>query len=96
MKVIKCPKCGREYLVEEIFLPEDFLGTSDNVVRDDNGVIIDKNGDDASLVEEYCCDNCGCNFEVTATVDFEVNPIEDNFDEETTISIYSDRITLDK
>ena len=41
--IIKCPKCGYEYLASEIFYPEDLLGTCNNIIRDENGKILSWN-----------------------------------------------------
>ena len=61
--IIKCPKCGYEYLASEIFYPEDLLGTTKNILRDDNGkILLISGGDNPCLEQEWECDHCGCNF----------------------------------
>ena len=61
--IIKCPKCGREYVAAEIFMPSDLLGKPNNIIRDDDGKIILCEGEQPELKEEYTCDNCGTTFE---------------------------------
>ena len=59
--IIRCPKCGYEYLASEIFYPETLLGKSTDVIRDDNGKIIFLgNGEEPELTEDWECENCGC------------------------------------
>jgi hypothetical protein len=31
--VIECPKCGKEFLPGEIYLPKHFLGQPDSILR---------------------------------------------------------------
>ena len=51
--IIKCPKCGYEYLASEIFYPDDLLGGSTDILRDENGKIIFLgNGKEPSLETE--------------------------------------------
>ena len=38
--IIKCPKCGYEYLASEIFYPQSLLGSGPNPLRDDTGKIL--------------------------------------------------------
>ena len=51
--IIKCPKCGYEYLASEIFYPQSLLGSGPNPLRD---------GEEPELEEDWECYNCGCNF----------------------------------
>lgn len=61
--IIRCPKCGYEYLASEIFRPEDILGSCSNVLRDDNGKILLLSGGEEPILEEsWECDKCGCDF----------------------------------
>ena len=63
--IIKCPKCGYEYLAFEIFYPDDLLGGSTDILRDENGKIIFLgNGKEPSLETEWECEHCGCTFKV--------------------------------
>lgn len=92
--VIKCPKCGYEYLPEEIYVK--VLGTSKNVVRDENGKIMFFEGESLNLHEEYICDNCGCTFDVDVKPTFETKVnVKHDFSEDFTTPIYEEeRIEL--
>ena len=67
--IVKCPKCGYEYLPAEIFT-RAFLGKPDNIVRDDDGKIISFEGTTMDLSEVYNCDKCGCDFDIIAKPNF--------------------------
>lgn len=74
---IECPKCGRQYLPSEIYLPNSFLGKPSEIAKTSAGKIDVFDGLSMNLKEEYICDGCGCNFEVVANVNFrsfEKNP----------------------
>ena len=61
--IIRCPKCGYEYLASEIFYPKSLLGSCQNILRDENGkILLLPDGEEPSLEEDWECDNCGCNF----------------------------------
>lgn len=94
-KYITCPHCGTQYLLEEIFMEEDLIGKRYNIIKDNNGKIISMEGCGPSMHEDYCCDNCGCNFRVEASLDFTTSEIKDDFEEESVTQIYKDRIKLD-
>lgn len=70
MKKIICPVCKAEYTVSEIFIPDAFFGTINNVEKDTSGKIIDYLGKDMDLKESYRCDYCNSKFNVTADVSF--------------------------
>ena len=70
--VITCPKCGREYLPSEIFIPKSFFGDPDLIQRDTEGKIIVVSGDLMDLHESYICDCCGTAFLVNTEVSFNV------------------------
>ena len=63
--VIKCPKCGYEYVAAEIFFPKDLLGKPNNIIRDDKGHIILVEGEQPCLTEEYECEHCKTTFKTT-------------------------------
>lgn len=93
--MIKCPKCGREFLPCEIFLPDYFLGKAKQIIRDDDGSIISFSGIEQDLEEDYVCENCNTSFKVRAKIDYEI--IKNNassFDEDYSTTIYTDRIKL--
>lgn len=66
--VIKCPKCGYEYVAAEIFYPEDILGKPNNIIRDDDGHIILIEGGQPCLTETYECEKCGTIFKTTLSI----------------------------
>lgn len=80
--IIKCPHCGCEYLPCEIFLPKDFLGTSRNVVKDDEGKILSFDKASMDTHEEYICDKCGKLFKVDAKVEFTTSKEAVDFDDD--------------
>lgn len=59
--IIKCPHCGHEHLLEEVFYEDDIIGMPTDVVRDPIGKIlyVSWNGDAPTYKETYCCDHCG-------------------------------------
>jgi DNA-directed RNA polymerase subunit M/transcription elongation factor TFIIS len=88
MTLIKCPNCGAEYLPEEIFYPNSVFNKNIEVVRDEKGKIVYKNGNSFCLTEEFECENCGCNFSIESKVSFITKALKkDNFDEETIINL---------
>ncbi len=63
--IIKCPKCGYEYLAAEIFYPNDLLGHPGDILRDDDGKILMVSYNDEGepcLEEEWECEHCGHTF----------------------------------
>ncbi len=92
---IVCPKCGCEYVVSEIFIPQYLLGNPTCISKDDNGKIEAYVGDEQDFEEEYCCDKCNATFKVKANISFDVEVVEEkSFDDEYTSTIYEDRIKL--
>lgn len=67
--VIKCPKCGWEYLPAEIYYPDEILGKPSDILRDNNGHIVFFNGESLNLKEEFTCEHCGCTFQVNGKLD---------------------------
>lgn len=80
--LIKCPHCGCEYLPCEIFYPNEFLGKSYDIVKDENGKIITYSGKNMNKNEEFVCEHCGKEFEVCAQVFFDALSRENIFDED--------------
>lgn len=80
--IIKCPKCGAEYMAAEVFLPNDFLGKPFNIVKGLQHHILAYDGEDMNLEEEYQCDYCDTKFKVKATVSFKTEEYTDLFDDE--------------
>lgn len=92
--IIKCPKCGQEYLMEEIYYPQEFFGYPLNIIRDEKGKIIYYSNESINPVETYTCDNCDCKFEVTAKITFDTKICDS--DNEFTMSLYDDVIELNE
>lgn len=94
--IIRCPKCGYEYLASEIFYPEDLLGKSTDIIRDDNGKIIFLgNGEEPELTENWECEHCGCEFQAKLNIKGET--IYDNnydFSDDYQIAIDDDKESL--
>jgi uncharacterized C2H2 Zn-finger protein len=97
--VIKCPKCGFEYLPEEVYFPDVLTGTARNIVRDElTGKIIYFDGESMNTHEEMTCDRCGCTFDVNGKINFvtKINVAHD-FSEDYSTKIYkNDRIKLEE
>ena len=93
---IICPHCGAEYLLEEIFMSEDILGTR-MPIKDSKGKIVHVEGDEPELSAEYVCDYCDSKFvttlDITATTDVEEVNL---WDEEYSVEIFKDRIDLEE
>lgn len=84
-ELIICPKCHREYLPAEIFIPKAFFGKPTDIIRDVYGQILEFEGSEMDLVESYICDSCNTAFNVTAKISFQVKSApEGNMDEDYT------------
>lgn len=79
LEVIRCPKCDREYLPAEIYIPKHFIGKPQHISRDYQGKILDFIGDSMDLKETYTCDSCNTTFRVSAKVSFTTD-IKDSID----------------
>ena len=77
MVVIQCPKCGREYLPAEIYLPDSFLGKPYDIEKTHTGKIDVFDGSTMDTVEEYVCDYCDTHFRVVANVNFKTYEVDD-------------------
>lgn len=84
--IIKCPKCGREYLAGEIFIPKYFVGQPKDVIKGFEGNILTYEGEDMDLTEEYICDGCNTKFLIKAQVNFKTELAKDVFDDEEYVS----------
>ena len=79
LTVITCPKCGKEYLPAEIFIPKAFFGIPEIIQRDANGKIISFSGTSLDSNEHYCCDKCDTEFEITSKISFDTY-VNEEFD----------------
>ena len=69
-EVIECPRCGRQYLPAEIFIPKVFFGKPRDIVRDVYGKILEYEDTSLDSTESYTCDKCNTTFEVKAKISF--------------------------
>ena len=72
-ELIICPKCHREYLPAEIFIPKAFFGNPNDIIRDVYGEILEFSGTGMDLNESYTCDTCNTTFNVTAKINFQIS-----------------------
>lgn len=95
--IIRCPKCGWEYLPGEIFVPNELVGQPYDIERTSDGKIISAQGKTMCNEESYECDHCGKVFNVTADIKF-VSSIDvfRDFDEDYKVDLYPNRITLEE
>lgn len=93
---IICPKCGYEYTISEIFIPQYLLGKPRNIIRDDLGRIEVYDGIEQDLTEEYTCDKCNTTFNVNATITFETTINEAKTEDDYVSTIYENRLVLDE
>lgn len=64
---IKCPNCGCEYTLAEVFIPEEYFGRPLEVERDaTTGRIRNYFGKGNDFEETYMCDRCDTTFKVCA------------------------------
>lgn len=95
VECIVCPKCGREYLPAEIYLPRSFLGKPESISRYSNGKIDTFDGSSMNLTESYVCDNCDTEFKVTAKVQFKTQVVKKNdFSQAYVTHLFEDTFTL--
>lgn len=65
-EVIECPRCKRQYLPAEIYVPQGFFGKPTDIERDCYGKLISYEGSSVDLFETYVCDCCNTEFRVIA------------------------------
>lgn len=72
--IIRCPRCGAEYLPGEIYLPSSLIGQPDEVVRDSVGKIIYEDyytpEREPDAVEHFTCDYCEKPFVIEAVITY--------------------------
>ena len=97
INTITCPKCGKEYLPGEIYIPKNFLGQPNTIIRNNQGQIEDYDGIPMDLEEEFICDSCGAHFKVTASVSFKVKDLPKyDMTKNYRTSLFEDKISLDE
>lgn len=96
-EIIECPKCGRQYLPAELFVPNAFFGKPRDIIRDVYGQILEYEGTSVDLADSYTCDNCNTTFQVRAKMQFIVeNTKVDNFDKEYSTPLYKNVLFLNE
>ena len=71
--IIRCPRCGAQYLPGEIYMPGALIGYPEDVVKDSLGKILYEDypeGKEPELIEHFTCDICDKPFIVEATVTY--------------------------
>lgn len=79
LDVISCPKCGKQYLPAEIFIPNCVFGKPDLILRNTENEIVDMTGITPDKDETYCCDNCNTTFRISLKMKFTAT-IDDSID----------------
>lgn len=80
---IMCPHCHAQYHPSEIFMPGDFLGKPDNLIKDALGKILYEDyqeGHEPSFSERFECEECGKPFFVDATVTYKTREVPEEQD----------------
>jgi len=91
----KCPKCGAEYTVSEIFLPGQIIGKPIEILKDDFGKIIFISGAKPELTEGWTCDICNTYFKFKVNISLESQYDEDkDFSEDFVLKAFSDKEKL--
>ena len=93
--VVRCPHCGAEYLFEELFMGEDFIGKR-YPVKDSKGVIQHIDGEEADMFTEYVCDYCDKPFKVKVDLAFTTTALTDEWSDEYVVEVYKNRINLEE
>ena len=95
---ITCPRCGAEYLPQEIYIPNTFFGKASYIEKDSTShQITQVYGTDLDLEENYICDVCNTPFNVSAKISFTTK--EDtrrNFNEEYETKLTKEKILLEE
>lgn len=95
INVIKCPKCGYEYVPTEIFFPDALLGNPTQIQRNSEGKIEDYMGLPPNPIETWECDKCGATFTVISDLKFKVKLLAaPDIKTPHVTKIYGDRIVL--
>ena len=97
IEIIVCPRCGREYLPAEIYIPDSFLGKPEDIQKTRDGKIDSFFGKTMDLKESFECDDCGTKFNVSARVSFRTTIDEkSDFDSDYTTPLYENRIYMNE
>jgi DNA-directed RNA polymerase subunit RPC12/RpoP len=92
---ISCPNCGAEYLTSEIFIPSFVFGKPTDIIKDEDGKILDCGGQEPDTTETYICDYCGKGFKAVVKLQYYVTTDKvANFEEEYVSSLHKDSLAL--
>lgn len=94
--IIRCPKCGYEYLASEIFYPEDVLGGATEILRDDFGhILLLQDGKEPELETFWTCDKCGHEFKAKLLISGDsIHDAQYDFSDDFSISTVEDKEKL--
>lgn len=93
--LIVCPHCGAEYLPSEIFIPNSFFGSPEDIDKDSIGRLEAYDGSKMDLKEIYTCDYCNKELEVIADLKFKSQLKSDsNFNPVYTTPLHPNKISL--
>ena len=93
--IIKCPKCGRQYLPAEIYYPNSFFGKPMQIDKNEKGEVEYYNGKSMDLVETYMCDSCNSKFQVTADISFSTSlVVNEVFSEVYSTPLFENKLEL--
>ncbi len=88
--IVKCPHCGAEYTLDEIFIPTGILGKSSTVVKDALGKILYIEWEEEpDQSETFNCDFCKKDFSVSLDIKNKSNKLEEEVDfSKTSVSLF--------
>ena len=92
--IIRCPRCGANYLPGEIYMPGALIGQPEDVVKDSLGKLLYEDyseGKEPDMVEHFICEYCDKPFIVEATITYKTREEEPERDFSTMyVSLLSD------
>ena len=78
---IKCPHCGAEYVLDEIFIAKYITGKSNKPLKDTTGKILAIDFiEDPDLTELYHCDFCKKDFNVELDIKVKTSAVNEELD----------------
>ena len=79
--IIKCPHCGAQYTLDEIYISKYLTGKSATVVKDALGKILYIDFEEQpDLSEKFNCEYCNKDFNVTLNITATSKKVEDEID----------------
>ena len=78
---VKCPHCGAEYTIDEIYLAQYITGKSKNVIKDAAGTILHVDYDlEPDLAELFTCEYCNKDFKVDLDIKTKTSAVDEEVD----------------